>query len=102
MQKVEAVKVFPACKPEELERAYLDWMAVKCEERKKNVAVSSVQFYSEIISRSLMPVEKGMFSLAVFYYDYLLQPHEAGGARHHPDEAEGASMIGPDSPRKRR
>jgi len=99
MRKVENVKVFEPCSPDELSKAYLDWMRLMCEEREKNVAVGSVPFYTDILSRSLMPVEKGKFSLAVFYYDYVLAKYEAGGASHHPDEGAGASMIGPESSR---
>jgi hypothetical protein len=46
-----------------------------------------------------MPVAKGEVCLAIFYYDYLLQNQEKGGASHHPDEGAGASMVGPDAPR---
>jgi hypothetical protein len=102
MRKVENVKILGPSSPDELGKEYLGWMKKMCEEREKNVAVGSVAFYTDIISRSLMPVEKGKFSLAVFYYDYLLQPHEKGGPSHHPDEGEGASAIGPDVARKRR
>ena len=99
MRKVENLKVFEPCSPAELSKAYLDWMKQMCEEREKNVAIGSVMFYADIISRNLMPVEKGKFSLAVFYYDYLLQEQEKGGPSHHPNEGAGVSLIGSDAPR---
>lgn len=100
MRKVENLKVFPALGPEELEVAYLDWMKSKCEDREKNVAVNSMPFYQDILSRSLMSVGDKKFSLAVFFYDYLLEKQEAGGASHHPDEGAGASMVGPEASRR--
>jgi hypothetical protein len=94
MRKVEALKVFPAGEPKQLEKAYLDWMTEQCALREKNVAVSSVAFYSDIISRTLLATGNGEYSLAIFYYDYLLEKHETGGPSHHPREGEGVSMVG--------
>jgi hypothetical protein len=99
MKKVENVKIIGPNTPEAVAKEYLAWMVETCEYREKNVALKPLPLNADIISRAFMPVAKGEVCLAIFYYDYLLQNQEKGGASHHPDEGAGASMVGPDAPR---
>lgn len=101
MLKIESVELILGKTPEELKDNVKAFMLRMTEERKKNVAVSSVAFPESIKAR--IPVmDAKSYGVMFFFDDYVLAPHEAGPAKHHPDEAEGASMVGPDTPRKRR
>jgi hypothetical protein len=101
MVKIESVELILGKTPEELKDNVRAFMLKKTEERKKNVAVSSVAF-SESIKARIPVVDGKHYGVMFFFEDYILAQHEAGPAKHHPDEAEGASAIGPDTPRKRR
>lgn len=97
MKKIENVKIVGPNTPEEVAKEYLAWMSETCEYREKNVALAPLPLNADIIARALVPVGKGEFAIAIFYYDYLLQHQEKGGPSHHPEEGAGASMIGSDS-----
>ena len=100
MVKFEAVELIMGKTPEELSTKCKEFMLRRTEERKHNVAVSSVPFVDGIRARIPIVTEKG-FGVMYFFDDYVLAGHEQGPAKHDPNEAEGASMIGPDV-RKRR
>lgn len=101
MVKIEAVELIMAGTPEELSDKCRAFMLRKTEERKHNVAVSSVPFVDGIRARIPIISDKG-FGVMYFFDDYELSGHEKGPAKHHPDEAEGASMVGPELGRKKR
>lgn len=97
MTKVESVEVVLGKTPEELRDNVRAFMLRMAEERKKNVVMSSTPFSESIKARIPVVDGKNNYGIMFFFEDYLLAPQEAGPAKHHPDEAEGASMIGSDS-----
>lgn len=101
MLKFEAVTLITAKNPDELTEKCKGFMLSKAKERKANVAVSSVPFYDDIRARIPVSTEKE-YGVMFFYFDYILDAKEQGGPKHHPDEAEGASAVRTDTPRKRR
>jgi hypothetical protein len=102
MRKVEKIKTFVNLEPDELDKAVNAWIIQMSEAREKNVAVNSVAFYQDIIHRAIVSGSAGKASVMIAYHDYVLQKHEAGGAKHHKDEAEGISAVGPDFNKKAR
>jgi len=96
VRKVEQLYVFPACTADDMGKAYNEWIVKRTEEREKNVAVNSVPFYQDIVSRDIIAVGPSKVCLAVFYHDYLLTDQEKGGASHHAREGAGLSAFGPD------
>lgn len=101
MIKIEGIELVLGKTPEELKDKCRAFMVRMTEERKKNVAVSSVPFCEGIKAR-IPVVTKDSVGVIFCFDDYVLTPQEAGPAKHHPDEAEGISLVGPDAPRSGR
>lgn len=102
MRKVEKIKTFINLESAELDKAVNAWIIEMSEAREKNVAINSVPFYQDIIYRTVVSGSSGKATVLIAYHDYVLQKHEAGGAKHHKDEAEGASAFGPEKGRPKR